>query len=143
MTMHDEHDPRGLPRRVRRVATVAVAALALAGATTIAAQAPQDSVTPAMVALGDSIFHGKVGGALCVSCHGPAARGMPGLGPDLTDATWLHGDGSLSFIATIVKSGVAKPKKSAAMMPPNGGAASLSSAQLRALAAYLHSLRAR
>ena len=31
----------------------------------------QDSAppSPAVVALGDSVFHGKVGGALCYVCH--------------------------------------------------------------------------
>lgn len=51
----------------------------------------------------------------------PQAKGAPGLGPDLTDNTWLHGDGSEAFLRTIIRSGVTKPKKSTAVMPPAGG----------------------
>lgn len=100
------------------------------------AQAPD-----ALLARGDSIYHGKLGGAICVTCHGANAKGVPGMGPDLTDKVWLHGDGSAKFIATIIRTGVAKPKKSAMAMPPFGGVP-LDSAKTVALAAYVHSLGA-
>lgn len=99
------------------------------------------SITPAMVALGDSIFHGKAGGAICFSCHGPNAKGVKGLAPDLTDAKWLHGDGSFAFLQSIVEKGVPKPKENAAPMPPKGGVP-LNAAQVKAVAAYVYSLRA-
>ena len=97
------------------------------------------TITPAMIALGDSIFRGRVAGGTCIACHGPAAKGMPGLAPDLTDAKWLHGDGSLAFLERVIESGVPKPKEAAAAMPPGGGSR-LSPAQLRAVAAYVYSL---
>jgi mono/diheme cytochrome c family protein len=98
-----------------------------------------DSITPAMIALGKNIFQGKAAGAICFTCHGTDAKGVPGLGPNLTDATWLHGDGSMTFLTTIIRTGVAKPKQSAAVMPPFGGTA-LNAEQLRAVAAYVYSL---
>jgi len=120
-------------RRVLSATVVVVASAAAAQATVD--QAP----TPAMLALGDSIFHGKVGAALCYVCHGPAGKGVAGLGPNLTDKEWLHGDGSLAFIAKTVTEGVAKPKKAPAPMPPKGGG-QLNEAQINAVAAYVHSL---
>ncbi len=95
---------------------------------------------PAMIARGDSIFHGRLAGGMCYACHGPTAKGTPGLAPDLTDGQWLHGDGSYAFIEKTVTAGVPKPKQSAAPMPPKGGA-NLSPDQVRAVAAYVYSLR--
>jgi mono/diheme cytochrome c family protein len=95
--------------------------------------------TPAMLALGDSVFHGKVGAALCYVCHGPAGKGMTGLGPDLTDKEWLNVDGSLAAIEKVVETGVPKPKKMSAPMPPKGGG-QLNESQVKAVAAYVYSL---
>jgi mono/diheme cytochrome c family protein len=88
-----------------------------------------------MVALGDRIFHGQVGGATCTGCHGADAKGTP-LGPDLTSTQWLWGDGSYASIATIITEGVPHPKKYRSPMPPMGGA-QLTSDQVSGLAAYI------
>ena len=100
--------------------------------------AAQD-VTPATVARGDSIFHGKLGSGTCVTCHQANAKGIPGLAPDLTDKTWLHGDGSLAGIVATIEKGVPKPKTAAAPMLPKGGV-NLTSEQISAVAAYVYSL---
>jgi len=130
---------------MRAGAAVAV----LAGTIVLAGAAPQPqgqgtpdqaSITPAMVALGDSIFHGKVGGALCYVCHGPGAKGVTGLGPSLVDKEWLNGDGSYGFIVSTITAGVPKPKKAPAPMPPKGGG-QLTDDQIHAAAAYVYSLR--
>lgn len=100
----------------------------------------QDSgATPATIALGDSVFHGKVGAALCYVCHGPAGKGVAGLGPNLTDKEWLNGDGTVAFIEKTVTEGVPKPKKAPAPMPPKGGG-QLNDAQIKAVAQYVFSL---
>jgi glucose/arabinose dehydrogenase/mono/diheme cytochrome c family protein len=96
------------------------------------------NITPAMVALGDSIYSGKVGGGTCAGCHGADAKGST-LAPDLTSNKYLWGDGSYASILGIIKQGVAKPKQHAEPMPPMGGA-QLSQAQLAAVAAYVWSL---
>ncbi|MDE3052668.1 MAG: c-type cytochrome [Gemmatimonadota bacterium] len=117
------------------------AGLALAGNGPAARAAPPDTTfPPAVVALGDSVFHGRAGGGICFTCHGPNAKGTPGLAPDLTDARWLHGDGSYAFLVRTVTTGVPKPREAAAPMPPKGGA-TLSDLQVRAVAAYVYSLR--
>ena len=122
--------------------TTLAAALLAAFALLSSDSAKQEKAADqALIARGDSVYHGKLGGAVCVVCHGQNGKGVPGMGPDLTDKTWLHGDGSTAFIAGIVRAGVSKPKKSAAIMPPFGGTP-LDSAQVEALAAYVYSLGA-
>jgi mono/diheme cytochrome c family protein len=91
-----------------------------------------------MVALGDKIYHGQVGGATCTGCHGWAATGTA-LGPDLTGSTWSWSDGSYSGIAKTITDGVAQPKKYRSPMPPKGGA-QLTDDQVSALAAYIWGL---
>jgi mono/diheme cytochrome c family protein len=101
--------------------------------------AAQEPITPALVARGDSIFHGQAAGGLCFGCHGMDGKGVPGVAPDLTAGKWLHGDGSFSAIMATVERGVPKPKQAAAPMPPMGGA-QLGPADIRAVAAYVYSL---
>jgi mono/diheme cytochrome c family protein len=94
--------------------------------------------TPAQVALGERVYRGQVGGATCVGCHGSDAKGTP-LGPDLTDAKWLWGDGSLPAIVRIITEGVPNPKEYRGVMPPMGGT-QLSPSEVSAVAAYLWAL---
>lgn len=98
-----------------------------------------ESITSGMLALGDSIFHGKLAGGMCFACHGAEAKGTPGLAPDLTNGKWLHGDGTYAFIVHTVETGVPEPKQAAAPMLPMGGA-QLTPAQVHAVAAYVYSL---
>lgn len=109
-------------------------------ALTMALSPPQQAApSAAEIALGDSVFHGRVGGALCFVCHGPAGKGVNGLGPNLTDKEWLNADGSLPSLQKVILEGVPKPRKMPAPMPPKGGG-QLSDAQVRAAAAYVWSL---
>jgi glucose/arabinose dehydrogenase/mono/diheme cytochrome c family protein len=110
-----------------------------AGAAAETASLPvATGATREMVALGDRIFHGQVGGATCTGCHGPNAKGTP-LGPDLTSAHWLWSDGSYPAIAQTITTGVQQPKQYRSPMPPMGGA-QLSPDQVSALAAYIWGL---
>jgi glucose/arabinose dehydrogenase/mono/diheme cytochrome c family protein len=95
-------------------------------------------ITPAMVALGDSVFHGQAGGGTCAGCHGTDAKGTP-LGPDLTANKWLWGDGSYASILKTIREGVPSPKQYRGVMPPMGGA-QLTPSQLEAVAAYVFAL---
>lgn len=97
------------------------------------------SITPQLVALGDSIFHGKVAIGTCQSCHGEDATGPTGIAPNLTDDQWLHGDGSWEFIYNTIMSGVMAPKQFSSVMLPMGGSA-LTPDQVRAVSAYVYSL---
>ena len=126
---------------MRTRSMAALALMTLAAPRPGLAQEPQraDTVSVGAVAEGKKVFEGKAGGALCFSCHGMNAQGMPGIGPNLRDRKWLHGDGTLAFLEKLIKAGVAKPKESAVPMLPMGGA-QLNDAQVKAVAAYIYSL---
>jgi mono/diheme cytochrome c family protein len=104
----------------------------------LSAAARAAGITPAKVALGDSIFNGLAAGGTCAGCHG-ANGGGSSLAPDLTSRNYLWGDGSYSSILGIIRQGVQKPKQHAEPMPPMGGA-QLTPAQLAAVTSYVWSL---
>jgi glucose/arabinose dehydrogenase/mono/diheme cytochrome c family protein len=97
-----------------------------------------EGATREMVALGDRVYHGQVGGAACAGCHGANGTGTP-VGPDLSSKKWLWSDGSFAGILKVIQNGVPEPKKFRSPMPPMGGA-ELSSDQLSAVAAYVWGL---
>ncbi|MBR9991206.1 MAG: cytochrome c [Gemmatimonadetes bacterium] len=84
---------------------------------------------------GQKVFQGK---GLCHACHGKDARGTP-LAPNLTDNEWINVDGSLPAIVALIRTGVPKPVRHPAPMPPMGGA-KLSKGEIDAVAAYVKSL---
>lgn len=55
-------------------------------------------LTPEAIAAGQAVFTER-----CVACHGPELKG--GVGPDLTDDTWIHG-GELADIQKTITTGV-------------------------------------
>jgi glucose/arabinose dehydrogenase/mono/diheme cytochrome c family protein len=109
-----------------------------AGAATTKKLPVPKGATAAMVALGDRVYHGQVGGAPCAGCHGANAAGSP-LGPNLTSAKWLWSDGSYAGILKAIREGVPNPKEYRSPMPPMGGA-ELTSDQLAAVGAYVWAL---
>ena len=109
-----------------------------AGAAAAVSLPVPEGATREMVALGDRIYHGQVGGAACVGCHGASGTGSP-LGPDLTGKKWLWSDGSYAGIAKTITDGVMQPKQYRSPMQPMGGA-QLTADQVSALAAYVWSL---
>ena len=134
------------PRIQLDVGTLVIAVLVAGLSLAVTASAQGPSATPqgadkALLAQGENIFKGKSAGGLCWTCHGVDAKGMKGLGPDLTDKTWLHGDGSIDFVKSTVKTGISKPKKGSLPMPPFGGVP-LNDSQIAAVAAYVASLSA-
>ena len=119
----------------------APAAGGTAGGSSAAAAASFDpaTITPAMIALGDSIFHGLVALGPCQSCHGEDATGPTGIAPNLTDTEWLNSEGTWEGIYNTVMSGVLAPKKFPGVMLPMGGA-NLTPDQVRAVSAYVYNL---
>jgi len=110
-----------------------------AGAAANALPVPKGA-TREMVALGNRIYHGQVGGAACTGCHGDNGEGTT-LAPALTgkNKRWLWSDGSYAGIAKTITDGVPQPKEFRSPMPPMGGA-QLTPSQVSAVAAYLWSL---
>ena len=80
--------------------------------------------TPEALAKGKEVYT-----STCVACHGPELKG--GIGPDLTDATWIHG-GKPEEIAKTITEGVLDKG-----MPTWGPV--LGPEKVAAVAAYIHS----
>jgi cytochrome c oxidase cbb3-type subunit III len=119
---------------IRTRVVLLLTSAAVVGAGPAAAQA--DAVaTPAAIAQGDSIFHSK---GNCYACHGSNAQGA--VGPNLTDAEWIHSDGSYDAIVKQITTGVLqKDSKSGIQMPPKGGS-SITDDEVKSVAAYVYSL---
>ena len=104
------------------------------------APAKPAEVTPANVALGDSIFNN----GSCQNCHGKL--GVGGVrAPALDGKKWLQlKTGSYDEIVAIITTGVpaAAIKDSTHKNPmnPRGGRANLADAQIKAVAAYVWTL---
>ena len=88
-----------------------------------------------MVDQGKTVFESA---GFCYTCHGQNAEGTQ-LGPNLTDDTWLHVDGSYEQIVDLIDSGVPEAKEFPGIMVPRGGSG-ISDDDLRAVAAYVWSL---
>lgn len=89
------------------------------------------------IALGGDIFNGRAAGGFCFTCHGQNGIGTQ-LAPNLTDETWIHGDGSVEFIANTIRTGIPTPKQYPSAMPAFGS--QLSDEQIRSVAVYVNSL---
>ncbi len=129
-----------------------VIVLALRGAAPAVAQTSSQPATPAkpepavpsatsaayspeLVAKGETLFRGS---GNCYACHGSNGEGM--IGPSLIDAEWIHSKGSYDEIVAQITQGIPKEQsKNGIAMPPKGGA-TLSDDDVKAVAAYVHSL---
>ena len=79
-----------------------------------AAVAAGGFVTVADSAAGEAVFRGE---GRCMSCHGTTGEGVAQLGPNLRDARWITGDGSLAAIERTVREGSLPPKEFPIAMP--------------------------
>ncbi|HMV78286.1 MAG TPA: cbb3-type cytochrome c oxidase N-terminal domain-containing protein [Leptospiraceae bacterium] len=60
----------------------------------------------------------KTFGSVCAACHKADAKGL--VGPDLTDAAWIHGDTDAAIFEVIMKGvGPEKAKLGKGPMPPH------------------------
>ena len=111
--------------------------LAFLATSPVQAQSLPADVTAAMVQEGQQVF---AGAGICTACHGPDGTGM--IGPDLTDAEWLIGDGSYEQLVAQIFEGVSAAEATnalGAIMPPRGGTP-ITDDQVRAVAAYVWTL---
>jgi cytochrome c5 len=135
------------------IAAATIVACHSSGTSTTAAPAPSggaaartatsatpSAVTPASIALGDSIFHARG----CRNCHGPDAKGRAN-GPDLTSGHFLQVNGSYDSFVKIITDGVPvtaiKDTSHKRAMPARGGTPTpLTDDQIKAVAAFVWSL---
>jgi cytochrome c5 len=110
------------------------------GAANRASNATPSAVTPASIALGDSIFHARG----CRNCHGPDAKGRAN-GPDLTSGHFVQMNGSFDDMVRVITAGVPvtaiKDTAHKRAMPARGGPPTpLTDDQIKAVAAFVWSL---
>ncbi len=118
-------------------ATVETSTASIAGGTT--AQASANTYDADVVSKGEQLF------LVCSACHGPDARGLPKLGKDLVESTFLAGltdDQFLEFVKT------GRPiwdtlNTTGIDMPPKGGNPAFTDDDLRAIIAYIRTLTAK
>lgn len=148
-----KNESRNQPVRAHEVVRVAVATailIAFAIPTAVAAQeadAPvsltdtiPDADLAALIETGAGIFNEGT----CPICHAVGGRGDGRRAPDLTDAEWLHSDGSYEGIFRTIVWGVERGEMKAVtprpfFMSPSGGM-TLSGEDRQAVAAYVWSL---
>lgn len=100
-------------------------------------QALPDGVTEEMVEEGRALFANE---ALCYTCHA-TGEGVPNLGPNLTDDTWLNIEDPTSYDAFVelINTGVPMPKEHMIPMVPRAGSP-INDEQVRAVAAFVWTL---
>jgi len=119
------------------------AALPTASATAVATVLPTattaaaDQTTaydPTVVTQGQAVFE-----SVCFACHGPDAKGIPGLGKNLIASTFVHGLTDDQLLGFIIKGrDTSDPLNTTGVaMPPRGGNPALTDDQLRAVIAFI------
>lgn len=85
--------------------------------------------------------------AHCAVCHGADMKGLPNTGaPNLTDQSWLYGDGDLFSIERTILYGVRSPEqksRNVTEMPAFGLRGQLSDVEIKNLVQYILSLNGR
>ena len=88
-------------------------------------------------ARGETVYKGT-----CIACHGPNAKGISGLGKDLTTSEFVKSKTDAELVA-FIKTGrpVSDPLNTTGVdMPPRGGNASLTDQDLVDAVAYIQTL---
>jgi disulfide bond formation protein DsbB len=92
----------------------------------------------AKVALDEAVHGRELFASTCAACHGPDAKGIKGLGKNLTVSNFVaHKDDSA--LAQFILSG--RPDAKPLPMPPKGGNADLTDTDIHHVVAYLRGLQ--
>ncbi len=111
-------------------------------ATQPPAQPEQPKAQPEQPKAGDPTQGKELYAGSCAACHGPDAKGLPGLGKDLTASEFVKGL-SDSELLEFVKKGrpASDPANTTGVdMPPKGGNPALTDEQLMDIIAYIRTL---
>lgn len=84
----------------------------------------------------------KVFSTACVACHGPDAKGVTGLGKDLTVSEWV-GQQSDAQLVEFIKKGrdTSDPLNTTGVaMPPKGGNPAMSEQEIADIVAFIRSI---
>lgn len=100
------------------------------------AQSEAVAYTPDQIKQGQALFIGT-----CSACHGPEAKGIPGLGKNLTTSTFVHGLSDAELLQFIITGRpVTDPANTTGVaMPARGANPSLTDDQLHQIIAFIRS----
>lgn len=92
------------------------------------------SYDPALVSQGQTLYS-----STCVACHGPNARGIPGLGKDLLASEFVHSlsDDELTQFITVGRRPWDEGNTTGIDMPARGGNPNLTDEEIHAIVAFL------
>ncbi len=98
---------------------------------------PAESAVPAAPPDGKALYM-----RTCVACHGPDAKGMPGLGKDMTTSAFVAESTDAELVEFIVRGrAVDDPLNTTGVpMPPNGANPTLTEADLQLVVEFIRSL---
>ena len=89
------------------------------------------------VAAGKALF-----GNTCATCHGPKGEGVPNLGKDMRGNEWIKGETDEALVQFLKEGRKATDPLNATGidMPPKGGNANLTDADLEKIVAFMRTL---
>jgi disulfide bond formation protein DsbB len=141
---HECYSKSGDTMKIRSFIPVGTVALALlvgcAGAPATPTNTPAPTLTPTPsgdAAAGETAFM-----STCIACHGADAKGITGLGKDLTTSTFVDEKTDEELIAFILAGRPAgDPLNTTGIdMPPKGGNPALTEEDILNIVAYLRSI---
>ena len=121
-------------------ATPAPAAAAPAEAAAAPAQAAAEAQT---VAAAGNAEHGKqIYSQICIACHGPEAKGVQGLGKDLTTSTFVaeRSDAEMVDFLKVGRDPSDPLNTTGVAMPPKGGNPALSDQDMLDIVAFVRTI---
>jgi len=109
--------------------------------TTNAAAAQQQAAAPAAL-VGNAANGAKIFSTACVACHGPEAKGVTGLGKDLTTSEWTQQQTDEQLVEFIKRGRDAgDPLNTTGIaMPPKGGNPAMSEQEIVDIVAFMRSI---
>ncbi|MEJ5249849.1 MAG: cytochrome c [Caldilinea sp.] len=92
--------------------------------------------------VGDAANGAKIYATACVACHGPDAKGVTGLGKDLTTSEWMAQQTDEQLIEFIKRGRDASDplNTTGIAMPPKGGNPAMTDQEIADIVAYLRSI---
>jgi disulfide bond formation protein DsbB len=102
--------------------------------------APAEAQTAALV--GDAAKGQQIYSQLCIACHGPEAKGVQGLGKDLTTSTFIAEKSDAEMVEFIkVGRDPGDPLNTTGIaMPPKGGNPAMSEQDMADIVAYMRTI---
>ncbi|MCC6627951.1 MAG: cytochrome c [Chloroflexi bacterium] len=135
---------------MRRTIVILAAGLLIGTGVAACGAAPAPTAKPAAPAApaaplkpGDAARGKQLFTLSCAACHGPEAKGVPGLGKDMTTSAFVKGQSDAQLLDFIKKGRPATDPANTTRieMPAKGGNPALTDAELTDMIAYIRSLQ--